>query len=182
MSKSSSNVQRADQAVRIALSIGANSGERERQILGAARLLDRGDRIRLLDLSSLYETEPVGSGFGASFINAACIAETSLDPDNLLERCKELERIFGRPAGMTGDRPLDIDIILYGMHVVDSPGLVIPHPAWRQRRFVLEPLAEIAPHLATPPDGETVARILASGDPEGWVRIVSGRRVEVRTS
>ena len=93
MSKSSSNARFAEMSI-AALSLGSNMGERESSILEAVRRLERFDGIDLLEMSSLYETEPIGPDFNSTFVNAACTVETSLYPFALLGLCKELERAF----------------------------------------------------------------------------------------
>lgn len=86
---------------------------------------------------------------------------TALDPEAVLAVCKALEREAGRRRNVRfGPRPLDVDIVLWGDRVSDRPELTLPHPRLRERRFVLEPLAEIAPDLRVPPDGVTVAELL----------------------
>ena len=128
--------------------------------------------------SALYETEPVGDGFSGDFINAVCIVETRLEPSALLEACKDIERAFGRPAdGGEQDRPLDIDIIMYGDRTIDQTGLVVPHRLFRERLFVLEPLSEIAPDAIVPPDGESVREIRAAAGSKQRVQLISRRFV-----
>lgn len=160
-----------------ALSLGSNMGERESSILEAMRRLGRSDGIDLLASSSLYETEPIGPDFNSTFVNAACTVETSLDPFALLGLCKELERAFGRREDGEGDRPLDIDIVLYGDSVILEPELVIPHPRFKERLFVLQPLAEIAPQMTDPSNGERIDALRESRTGEGWVRRISSRRL-----
>lgn len=139
----------------VALSLGSNLGPREELVLAAVGRLGRSGVFELDSVSSLYETAPVGISTTHSFINAACIGRTSASPGALLDLCKGIEREFGRsPGGASLDRPLDIDIILFGELVVAEPNLVIPHPRMRERLFVLVPLAEIAPELPVPPDGK----------------------------
>jgi 2-amino-4-hydroxy-6-hydroxymethyldihydropteridine diphosphokinase len=131
----------------------------------------------LVGASALYETEPVGDGFGRDFINAVCIIETHLGPIPLLGACKDVERAFGRSTkGSSGDRPLDIDIITYADRTINRRELVVPHRALRERLFVLDPLCEIAPDLAVPPDGMSVRAIRAASRAIQRVRLVSTRR------
>jgi len=158
-----------------ALSLGSNLGCRESSILAAARRLELEPGIELLALSSLYETEPVGNGFRSTFLNAACTVQTSLDPSALLGLCKALERAFGRDRGGAGDRPLDIDIILYGDRIIEEPELVIPHPRFAERLFVLLPLSEIAPEMTDPATGERIDVLCGRISGGGWVRRISSR-------
>jgi 2-amino-4-hydroxy-6-hydroxymethyldihydropteridine diphosphokinase len=180
MSKSSSSGKRARSAV-AALSVGANEGSREQAVLRASYRLDQLPGIRVTRLSALYETEPVGAGFSGSFINAVCIIETDLSPRPLLDRCEALEREFGRLVKGGGDRPLDIDIILYDDFISSEPALLIPHPRYRQRSFVLVPLAETAPDLCDPTDGRRIGEILRGFSGGGWIRAISSRRFIPRT-
>ena len=175
MSKSSSNARSAEMSVAV-LSLGSNMDERESCILEAAHRLGRSRGTRLLALSSLYETEPIGQDFNSTFVNAACTVETSLDPNGLLGLCKELERAFGRGEDGAGDRPLDIDIVLYGDRVIQEPDLVIPHPRFKERLFVLRPLIEIAPQLTDPASGERIDVLCGHLTDRGWVRRISSRR------
>jgi 2-amino-4-hydroxy-6-hydroxymethyldihydropteridine diphosphokinase len=108
------------------------------------------------------------------FINACCVIETSLDPGELLGICKELEWRAGRVAG-DADRPLDIDIIIFGEREIDESDLVVPHPRLRDRRFVIEPLAEIIPDLELPPDGRRPGELCSDAGCLGLVRKISSR-------
>lgn len=174
MSKSSSNARFAEMSV-AALSLGSNMGERENSILEAARRLGLSDGIDILAMSSLYETEPIGPDFNSTFVNAACTVESSFDPFALLNLCKELERAFGRGEDGAGDRILDIDIVLYGDKVIQEPELVIPHPRFKGRLFVLRPLAEIAPQMTDPATGERINVLCGRFTGGGWVRRISSR-------
>lgn len=148
----------------IYLGLGANLGDRELNIRKAVSMLAaRGAGIRVT--SALIETAPVGGPGGQPmFINAAAMAETELSPRELLAVICEVERELGRkrPAERWSARPIDIDILLYDQRVIDAPDLTIPHPRIAERGFVLEPLAEIAPSLAVPGTGKTVAELWAA--------------------
>ncbi len=145
-------------------------------ILAALHALDHERGIALVSASALYETEPVGEGFGGDFINAVCIVDTYLEARPLLEACKDIERAFGRSMdGDSRDRPLDIDIIVYADRTINQKGLVIPHRAFHERLFVLDPLCEIAPDVAVPPDGMTAREIRAAFRANQRVRLVSNR-------
>ena len=143
------------------LGLGSNLGDRESAIEGAlARLVARGFRTTIR--SSLWLTEPVGGPPQGLFLNAVAGGETGLRPEALLEACLATEREMGRVRGeRNGPRTIDIDILLFGSERRDVPGLVIPHPRLHERRFVLAPLAEIAPALVHPVLGLAVADLLA---------------------
>ena len=131
------------------LSLGSNLGEREHHLQAAIeRLRDLGE---VTAVSSVYETEPVDLAAQPWFLNCAVQLETELMPKQLLARLQEIERDMGRRRTQKkGPRTLDIDILLFGHSVIDTPALVVPHPALHERRFVLEPLAEIAPETRHP--------------------------------
>ena len=110
-------------------------------------------------LSSVRLTPPLGPA-GRSFANAAAIVSSSLSPPELLHRLKEIEQDFGRRAGKRwGPRVIDLDILLWSEGAWEEPGLVIPHPGMRLRRFVLDPLAEIAPGWRDPISGATIRQL-----------------------
>jgi 2-amino-4-hydroxy-6-hydroxymethyldihydropteridine diphosphokinase len=126
-------------------------------------------------VASLYRSLPLSPVPQPDFLNTAAVAHTSLPPEAVLALAKALERAAGRRRGVRfGPRPLDVDLLAYGSRCADAPELALPHPRLRERRFVLEPLAEIAPDLAIPPDGTTVRELLArlAGQPGveriGW--------------
>lgn len=115
-----------------------------------------------LRVASLYRTAPVSPVPQPDFLNTAALARTALPPEELLALAKALEREAGRRPGVRfGPRPLDVDLLLYGDLQMEGPELTLPHPRMRERRFVLAPLAEIAPDLPVPPDGARVADLLA---------------------
>jgi 2-amino-4-hydroxy-6-hydroxymethyldihydropteridine diphosphokinase len=118
-----------------------------------------------LRVASLYRTAAVSPVPQPDYLNTAAVGylrDTDLEPESVLAVCKALERQAGRRRNVRfGPRPLDVDIVLWGDRVSDRPELTLPHPRLRERRFVLEPLAEIAPDLRVPPDGVTVAELLA---------------------
>jgi 2-amino-4-hydroxy-6-hydroxymethyldihydropteridine diphosphokinase len=120
--------------------------------------------VDVLAVSQLRETEPVGVVDQPSFLNGAVAVETTRDPRALLELLLEIERSLGRVRRERwGPRTVDLDLLLYGDVVVDEPGLSVPHPHLHERRFVLEPLAELAPGLEIPGRGR-VSELLAALD------------------
>jgi dihydroneopterin aldolase/2-amino-4-hydroxy-6-hydroxymethyldihydropteridine diphosphokinase len=142
------------------LGLGSNMGDRVRLLEQALGALQASGRVQVVRRSALYETAPVGRTDQPSFLNMVAQVETDLPPEDLLALALEVERTLGRVRGERwGPRPIDIDILLYGDAVVDTPSLVIPHPEITRRRFVLEPLLEIAPH-ATLPDGRRLDQFL----------------------
>ena len=133
------------------LSLGSNVGDRAKTLERAANELDSPGEIQVCRLSGFYRTEPVGMESESWFVNCAAQITTTLSPLELLDRLEELELSMGRKnKGYRADRTLDIDILLYDDMIVSFPRLVIPHPEMANRRFVLEPLREIAPHIIHP--------------------------------
>jgi 2-amino-4-hydroxy-6-hydroxymethyldihydropteridine diphosphokinase len=142
--------------------LGSNLGDRERTLRLALALLDEHPGIRVRRVSSFRETAPVGHLDQPDFVNAAAEIETSLGARELLEELLGVERSLGRVrAGPRfGPRTIDLDLLLYGDAVVNEPGLRVPHPRLHERRFALEPLAELDPALEVPGRG-SVATLLA---------------------
>lgn len=142
------------------LGLGSNLGEREATVADAlAHLAERG--FRETRRSALYLTEPVGGPPQGWFVNAAAGGTTDLEPRDLLAACLEVERALGRERTVRhGPRTIDVDILFYGQRVLAEEGLAVPHPHLAERRFVLSPLAEIAPGFVHPVSGLTVAELL----------------------
>jgi 2-amino-4-hydroxy-6-hydroxymethyldihydropteridine diphosphokinase len=143
------------------LSLGSNLGDREANLRDAIARL--GPLGRVTAVSSFYETEPVDFLDQPWFLNCVVLLETDLLPQALLQRLLEIERSLGRERLQPkGPRLIDIDILLFGDEVIHEPGLTIPHPALHERRFVLEPLAQIAPGVIHPLLEKTVSELLLS--------------------
>jgi 2-amino-4-hydroxy-6-hydroxymethyldihydropteridine diphosphokinase len=143
------------------LGLGSNVGDRRRHLLEAVAELPR-HGVRVVASSSVYETEPVGLVLDQrDFYNACLRVETDLDPEGLLDACKEVERALGRVAGgpRHGPRPIDVDVLLLDAIEYASDRLILPHPEVTSRRFVLVPLVELEPGLLLP-DGTELAAVL----------------------
>jgi 2-amino-4-hydroxy-6-hydroxymethyldihydropteridine diphosphokinase len=142
------------------LSLGSNVGDRRANLRAALDRLAAPD-LRLLRVSPVYETEPVDYTNQDWFLNLAVEAETELTPFALLARTQETEAALGRVLTVPkGPRTIDIDILLYGDRVLRTAALEIPHPRMRQRRFVLAPLADLAPDLRHPVTHQSVREML----------------------
>ena len=136
--------------------LGANLGDRERALRAAVDALAAEDGVEVVSVSVLRETEPVGVGQQPLYLNGAAELETTLTARRLLDRLLAVEQRFGRirVPGEQAPRTLDLDLLLYGDEVIDEPGLTVPHPRLHERRFVLEPLAELAPGLVVAGRGD----------------------------
>ena len=145
---------------RVAIAIGSNVGDRREQVEWAFAQLR--ERLGEVVSSSIAETEPVDvPGFQEPFLNAAVTGVTDIEPASLVELLLSFERQRGRIRPFPrAPRTLDLDLILYGDRIVRTADVEIPHPRFRERRFVLEPLAEIAPGLRDPVTGRTVGELL----------------------
>lgn len=144
----------------VAIALGSNLGDRRGHLEHAIRALARD--LTNLRSSAFIETEPSGVAPGQPpYLNAAAVAATTLSPRALLDRLMEIETERGRerPFPMA-PRSLDLDLILYGAQMIQEPGLVVPHPRFRERDFVLAPLAEIAPEMVDPVTHNTVRELL----------------------
>jgi 2-amino-4-hydroxy-6-hydroxymethyldihydropteridine diphosphokinase len=134
--------------------IGSNLGDREAHLSRAIELLSAEDAIEVSGVSQIRETEPVGPVEQGPFLNAAVQVETELAPRELLDRLLDIERRMGRVRRERfGPRTIDLDLLLYGDEVVEEPGLTVPHPRLKERRFALEPLSDLDPGLTIPGAG-----------------------------
>jgi 2-amino-4-hydroxy-6-hydroxymethyldihydropteridine diphosphokinase len=160
------------------IALGSNLGNRGEALSSAVGHLRSLGRV--VALSSLYETDPVGYHDQPAFLNAVVELETQLEPLPLLRGLLAVERELGRHRSqgpLKGPRTLDLDLLLMGDCIVAGEELSLPHPALTQRRFVLAPLAEIAPELRHPESNQTMAELLALLPDEGENRVSAVRRL-----
>jgi 2-amino-4-hydroxy-6-hydroxymethyldihydropteridine diphosphokinase len=143
----------------VALALGGNLGPVEQTLRQALRHLEAA--LGPLQVAPLYRTAAVSPTPQPDYLNTAALGRTDLPPEAILALAKRLELAAGRRAGPRfGPRPLDVDLLLWGDLVTHRPELTLPHPRLRDRRFVLEPLAALAPDLPLPPDGRRVRDLL----------------------
>lgn len=159
------------------LSLGSNLGNREHNLQDAVRRLGSVGTVRAI--SSVYETDPVEFTDQPMFLNCAVALETSASPDQLMVQLLEIEKAMGRRRlQKKGPRLIDLDILLFGDQVVSTPAVTIPHPAMHQRRFVLEPLAEIGSETKHPILQKTVRELLTELPPGQSVQRIGAIEVE----
>ena len=157
---------------RVYLSLGSNVGDRRANLDAAVEQLRKLGAVTAV--SSYFETEPMEFVAQPKFLNIAVALETDKMPRQLLAATMAIEQSLGRKRGAAGDVPkgprtMDIDVLLFGQSIIDMPALTVPHPAMHERRFVLEPLAEIAPEVRHPVFKKTV-RELRDALPPGGVK------------
>lgn len=163
---------------RCAVGVGGNLGDVARSIAAAFERLAATDGVSDFRGSRLYETAPVGERAGTGYRNAACTFETTLSPLAVLKLLREVESTLGRERSIYwGPRTIDLDLIFYGDESIHLPGLRVPHPAAWYRRFVLDPLAELAPDWVHPALRLTVAQLLKRLDVRPLPVVVSGSLV-----
>ncbi|HLD22231.1 MAG TPA: 2-amino-4-hydroxy-6-hydroxymethyldihydropteridine diphosphokinase [Patescibacteria group bacterium] len=143
------------------IALGSNLGEREKYLQQAIEALKKLGSVAAV--SSFYDTEPVGYTNQPNFLNAAIKLETTVSPQELIQKTIQIEKEQGRvrdPQNQNGPRTIDIDILLYDDLIISEPQLTIPHPRMHERKFVLEPLAEIAPGAVHPVLHKTISELL----------------------
>ena len=145
--------------------LGANLGPRDETLRRAVELLAAVDEVEVIAVSELRETDPVGALDQPRFLNGAATVETTLRPRELLDVLLRIERELGRTRDGTlwGPRTVDLDLLVYADELVDEPGLRVPHPRLHERRFALEPLAELDPELVIPELGP-LSKLLSALD------------------
>jgi len=144
------------------VALGSNIGDREKTLRAAIDLMNGVEGISVLRVSSFHETEPVGGPPQPNYLNAVAEVETDLPPAGLLAELQRIEHHLGRTREVRwGPRTIDLDILLMGDTIVNEPDLTIPHPRMHERRFVLEPLCELAPDAVHPVLKKTVRELLA---------------------
>lgn len=157
------------------ISLGSNLGDRELNLLLAVAELGQLPDCKVVALSRFYVTSPVGMPEDSpDFYNAVAILQTSLPPEELLLKLQQIEQgKFGRvPSSAPISRKLDLDLLLYGDTVMNTPELTLPHPRMALRRFVLQPLAELAPDLIILGQSKTVRQLLATAATDQQVRVL----------
>jgi len=144
--------------------LGANIGEPRRQLLEALQDLDQLPQTRVTGISSFYRSAPMGHLDQPEFLNAVARLDTALSAAQLLENLQAMEQKQGRERPFpNAPRTLDLDLLLYGSGVVDSPRLTLPHPRMHERAFVLQPLLELDPEISIPGKGRASALLSACG-------------------
>lgn len=171
------------------LALGSNLGDRAAYIQGAVDALHAADGVRVISVSRVYETEPVGGPPQPDYLNAVVSVDTRFGARALLALAQSIESAAGRLRGASGDdssgvrwgpRTLDVDVLVVGNESVDEPDLVVPHPRMTERAFVLAPLADLDPELVAELAPDLAAELVdrqVSGGPPGWRGV---RRTEVR--
>ncbi len=157
-----------------AIALGSNMGDRAGNLRRSLEMLAANETTSIIRVSPFLQTAPVPTRnadgpLGGPYINAACVIDTILQPRDLLDLLLSIERTLGRtrdPANRSAPRTIDLDLLLYSDRVVNEPGLVIPHPRMHLRRFVLDPLAHIAPHWIVPTQARSVSDLFMALPPD----------------
>ena len=165
----------------IGFSLGSNLYNRKRLLMQAKNLLLSAPRTSFLDQSPIYETTPVDvkpEYQDMAYLNSVIIVESELPLDSWLSYIGKIEKNLGRERNATdrnAPRPIDVDIIYAGEQIIDSGGLVVPHPRWAERRFVVQPLCDVRPKLVLPEASKTVTQILNALPPDDGLSVFEDR-------
>jgi len=160
--------------IKVFLSLGSNLGNKWENLAKAIKEIEFSIG-KVNSISGIYETEAWGFECKSNFLNQVILIETEIDPIHLIHFCLEIERKMGRVRSENGNyesRIIDIDILFYGESIVDDNNLTIPHPHLHKRRFILEPLNEIAPDLIHPVLEKSISELLATCSDTGLVKFV----------
>jgi len=161
--------------VRAYIGLGSNLDDPEGQLHRAVKALREIPNSRLTAVSPFYRSRPMGPAEQPDYVNAVAMLDTRLEPLALLDALQAIEQQQGRvrTGERWGPRTLDLDLLLYGTEVIEMPRLSVPHPGLKERNFVLQPLADLAPELILP-DGSSIAALLAQCSAKGLERLTSG--------
>lgn len=172
-----------DESVAAYIGLGSNIGDRLALFREALRLMDRLPGTTVAALSPMYYTDPVDID-GDEFLNGVARLQTTLAPEKLWTSLEEIESTLGRTAkGEKRSRTIDLDLLVHGTHVVDSPSLSIPHPRMAWRAFVLRPFNDLAPEVMIPPGNRTVAQLWEKLVDKGGVRPATDLQpIEIRSA
>ena len=156
------------------IGFGSNIDDRLNYITQALQLLLEADNVSLIQISSLYETEPVGYEEQNWFLNGVIAIETGLPTQQLLTLLKQIERVVGRQHRTRwGPREVDLDLLIYDQCCINTPNLIVPHPEMHQRNFVLVPFAEIAPEVRHPIFQQNIRTLLSNLNDQKAVKLVA---------
>lgn len=147
------------------LGLGSNVGERLEQLESAIKILDNVEGVQVSQISSVYETEPVGYVNQPNFLNLCVEVKTELTPQQLLQQCFYTEQQLHRVRDIRwGPRTLDVDILLYEDEIIEEENLIVPHPRMRERAFVLTPLSDIAADVVEPRTQLSISELVIPDD------------------
>ena len=149
---------------RVFIGVGSNEGDRLQHISNAVKALGATAGVAVTQMATIIETEPIGGPPQGPYLNTVVELETAVSPADLLKTLKAIEQRLGRKpsAERWGPRPIDLDLLLYDDRVIETSDLTVPHPRLHERRFVLEPLAQLAPQVIHPLVNQTIGELLTT--------------------